>query len=306
MTKTNLDMSITRTSKLGILLLMLMVIAPGLAVLPAQATTNLVACAKSSGEIRLLVKGKKCAKGERKLKFNLVGPAGPAGPKGDPGPIGATGATGDIGPVGPKGDAGAGGSGTRGPAGPAGPTGPVGPSGAALVLDRPTGFFQKFLINETTTGCCHPANTNLKIYVKYRNVTSGDLIGVTGDLDISGDADVFTQQVWLHFFDADGDMLGHGFGSTAFAAASTDIQNTWNPVTSADVWTADTEKEWIITLTDLYVDKPAAAVYVSVVLRFLGIYLGSGSTLANTQYIHGDELLTISFAATPFDVTEDE
>jgi hypothetical protein len=83
----------------------------------------------TSGDLNMIV----CAKGARKISWNVRGPrglrglAGPAGPAGAQGPAGANGAQG---PVGSKGDAGAAGpEGDVGPAGPAGATGPPGPQG---------------------------------------------------------------------------------------------------------------------------------------------------------------------------------
>lgn len=62
----------------------------------ATAASTYKACAnKKTGEMRLVVKGKKCKKNEKKLKWNVKGPAG------------GTGATGPQGPVGERGPAGA-------------------------------------------------------------------------------------------------------------------------------------------------------------------------------------------------------
>lgn len=63
---------------------------------PASAATNTAtsytACAdKKSGAIRLVVKGKKCKRSERRLRWNVQGPAGIAGPVGPQGPAGAQG-----------------------------------------------------------------------------------------------------------------------------------------------------------------------------------------------------------------------
>jgi hypothetical protein len=62
----------------------------------ASAASTYKACAnKKTGEMRLVVKGKKCKKNEKKLKWNVKGPAG------------GTGATGPQGPAGVRGPAGA-------------------------------------------------------------------------------------------------------------------------------------------------------------------------------------------------------
>jgi hypothetical protein len=87
------------------------------------------------GALRVEPAGSKCARAERSVALDrvgprgLTGPAGPAGapgPKGDAGPAGAPGARGDAGPQGTKGL-----TGPIGPVGPAGPVGPVGAPGAA-------------------------------------------------------------------------------------------------------------------------------------------------------------------------------
>lgn len=67
----------------------------------AQAATSYKACAnKKTGEMRLVVKGKKCKKGEKKLKWNTKGPTGATGPQGVPGQQGPQGAAGVTGPPG--------------------------------------------------------------------------------------------------------------------------------------------------------------------------------------------------------------
>lgn len=70
----------------------------------AEAATSYKACAnKKTGEMRLVVKGKKCKKGEKKLKWNTKGPAGATGPQGLPGQQGPQGAQGAAGVTGPPG-----------------------------------------------------------------------------------------------------------------------------------------------------------------------------------------------------------
>src|SRR3954469_21285977 len=73
----------------------------------------------TSGDLNMIV----CAKGARRISWNIRGPRGPAGPAGSGGQ-GAAGPAGPTGLAGPKGDAGA-----AGPAGPKGDTGPTGPPG---------------------------------------------------------------------------------------------------------------------------------------------------------------------------------
>lgn len=64
----------------------------------AHAATAYKACAnKKTGEMRLVLKGKKCKKGEKKLKWNTSGPPGATGPQGQQGPQGAAGVTGPPG-----------------------------------------------------------------------------------------------------------------------------------------------------------------------------------------------------------------
>src|SRR5581483_4979714 len=97
----------------------------------------------STGRLRI-VDNSGCANGERKVTWNVRGPAGAqglpgaAGPKGDRGPAGPPGTDGlpgQRGPVGADGPAGpqgpAGPDGPPGPPGPAGPVGPRGPAGPA-------------------------------------------------------------------------------------------------------------------------------------------------------------------------------
>lgn len=78
----------------------------------------------------LLVRtGRRCARGERSLSWNV---RGPSGPRGDAGTAGATGKTGAEGATGATGVTGATGStGATGAAGTTGSTGATGPSGAS-------------------------------------------------------------------------------------------------------------------------------------------------------------------------------
>lgn len=74
------------------------VAATGIIAIPtggASAATKYKACAnKKTGEMRLVVKGKKCKKNEKKLKWNVKGPAGGTGATGPEGPAGARGPAG--------------------------------------------------------------------------------------------------------------------------------------------------------------------------------------------------------------------
>lgn len=62
----------------------------GLSAGTATAATTYKACAnKKTGAMRLVVKGKKCKKNEKKLKWNVTGPPGANGATGPIGPAGA-------------------------------------------------------------------------------------------------------------------------------------------------------------------------------------------------------------------------
>ncbi len=74
--------------------------ATGIIAIPsgsATAATTYKACAnKKTGEMRFVVKGKKCKKKEKKLKWNVKGPAGGTGATGPQGPAGARGPAGEF------------------------------------------------------------------------------------------------------------------------------------------------------------------------------------------------------------------
>lgn len=73
----------------------------------AATTVTYKACAaKSTGAMRLIVKGKKCKKSEKKLSWSVQGPPGMQGPVGPQGRDGATGPQGVPGATGPTGPAG--------------------------------------------------------------------------------------------------------------------------------------------------------------------------------------------------------
>ena len=102
----------------------------GFSMTNATASTDLIACIKSSGEIRLLVKGKKCLKSEKQTPVKLTKKVRTSfvGPKGE---TGLQGPAGEQGPMGPKGEVGATGpQGVKGDTGPQGATGLTGVSGA--------------------------------------------------------------------------------------------------------------------------------------------------------------------------------
>lgn len=78
-------------------------------------------CFDNKGNLRLVIPGQVCGKGESPISWNRQGPAGPAGLPGLPGPAGTPGAPGPIGATGEPGP--------TGPQGPVGPPGPPGPKG---------------------------------------------------------------------------------------------------------------------------------------------------------------------------------
>lgn len=168
-------------------------------------------------------------------------------------------------------------AGGPGPKGEPGATGAAGPSGAALVLDLPTNFHQKFRINSTASGCCWPGNSNLKIVVSFKNITNSAWTGND------------TGQLWLHFFDENGTMLYGSNQSEAFSPGSQSIATTW----PGNTWAAGADYEWLITLNDMYANKPANAAFVSIVFRFQNL---SGLS----WFLDGDRILTNQFVASPF------
>ncbi len=99
-----------------------------------RADDVIVACAKKSGQIRLVATAAACKRRESAVKWNIAGQKGDPGAKGETGPAGAPGPQGSpgaVGPPGPAGPAGAqGASGERGAAGPQGPAGAAGAQGA--------------------------------------------------------------------------------------------------------------------------------------------------------------------------------
>lgn len=290
-----------RSQAILVLLFALLISISGF--VPAQANTSYIACIKKSGEVRLIVKGKKCVKGEKKSKLGLVGPQGPAGETGPAGPKGETGAVGPQGPAGAAGSSGGSGpAGQTGATGPAGAQGPAGPSGAALVDRLPTNFHQRFLIDEVGSGCCDLGNTNLVLFFTLRNVTGATISGLNDNNQPTSVENL--TQLWLHFYDEDGDILGNPFTmNNVFNPTSYNVSTPWNRGAN---WLDNTEQEWIVSISDLYDQKPAAAVYVSIVFRFTNLkiqYGGSPNTISGNGagYLDADELLITSFVATQMD-----
>ena len=99
-----------------------------------------------TGALRLVPASLRCKRGERRVRWNQIGPRGADG---------ATGATGEQGPQGAQGPAG-----PTGPAGPAGPAGPPGPSGSQLVTGTPVTSAANAPRNTVTTATATcPAGT---------------------------------------------------------------------------------------------------------------------------------------------------
>lgn len=273
--------------------------------LPASANTSYIACLKTkSGEIRLVIKGKKCVRGEKKVKISLAGPKGEVG---DSGPRGEKGEKGEVGDAGPKGATGAagssGGSGPQGPAGPTGATGSAGPIGAALVHKLPTNFNQKFLIDKTGFGCCERSNRYLGIHVKFRNTTNNTISRLTSDnLQVNPNT---ATQIWLQYYDVNGDIIGNPqTQSNAFPVNMSAVQTNWN--LAGDNWINNAETEWFIYLDLGWNDVPSLtpedAVYVAVVFRFLNLRIidGNNAFVANvgqSQYLDANEIFMTSFTA---------
>ena len=273
--------------------------------LPASANTSYVACLKTkSGEIRLVIKGKKCVRGEKKVKISLAGPKGEIGPTGPQGEKGEKGEVGDAGPKGAAGAAGSsGGSGPQGPTGPTGAAGPAGPIGAALVHKLPTNFNQKFLIDKTGFGCCERSNRYLGIHVKFRNTTNNTISRLTAD-NLQVDPNTITQ-IWLQYYDVNGDIIGNPqTQSNAFSANMSFVETNWN--LANENWVNNAEKEWTIYL-DLGWNvvpslTPENAVYVAVVFRFLNLRIINGNNefvanVGDSQYLDANQILMTGFTA---------
>ena len=120
--------------------------------LTAPSTTTITACSNiKTGAVRVIAPTRACSKSEKRLTWNVKGPAGARGLTGLRGATGATGAAGAAGVPGTDGLPGAdgqdgatgatGATGPEGPAGPAGkngaigPQGPAGPAGGTAVVD---------------------------------------------------------------------------------------------------------------------------------------------------------------------------
>ena len=269
-----------------------------------------------------------------------TGATGPMGEKGATGPIGQTGLTGAAGVkgasvltgvgappnslgengdtyidknnatiYGPKtngvwgyGIGFAGPAGGQGPAGPQGATGPQGPTGATgigLMNDLPSNFQQLFAIDELGSGCCDLGNKNLKILVKFRNSSEYTISG----RDRTHTTLTYTSQVWLHFYDANGNLLYGPGANSAFMPEFHNVYTSWNGGVN---WLKGDEKEWEIELENLYVNKPAQAKYVSIVFRFLNLLIVNTLTSPYTfiesfgSRIDGKFAQISSFTVTPF------
>jgi Collagen triple helix repeat (20 copies) len=137
-------MAVIRSPYVVVLLLsscLIATLATGVTYAASSRSSSFKACADPSGQLALLSKQHKCAKGYSEVTLGASGPkgdrgatgaAGPVGPTGASGATGATGAQGargDTGLQGPKGDTGL--QGPKGDAGATGSTGAAGPPGAA-------------------------------------------------------------------------------------------------------------------------------------------------------------------------------
>jgi hypothetical protein len=91
--------------------------------LPAKDGVVYACAKKKGGALRVVSKGKRCKKSERKVSWNSRGVQGPKGETGAPGAAGVQGAAGAVGP-----------DGAPGPAGETGPTGPGAGTPVNLVL----------------------------------------------------------------------------------------------------------------------------------------------------------------------------
>jgi len=125
-----------RTSLYVLLPLVLLVAAAGAALAGVGRKDHptgdtITACAaKANGRLRLISASASCRGSERRLTWNVAGPAGPKGDAGPPGSKGEPGAAGPAGAPGPRGEQGVRGEiGPQGPAGAAGPAGAQGPAG---------------------------------------------------------------------------------------------------------------------------------------------------------------------------------
>jgi hypothetical protein len=81
-------------------------------------TDRVTACTSKAGVVRVLGPHVRCRQNEKRVRWNLSGPAGAHGESG------VAGRTGPAGPSGPRGE-----TGPAGPAGPSGPRGEAGPAG---------------------------------------------------------------------------------------------------------------------------------------------------------------------------------
>jgi hypothetical protein len=234
------------------------VVAGGVGVVSAVTSTDapIVACAhKTTGALRYSAKGK-CKKSERKLSLltgTSLGPAQLAGPKGETGAPGVTGET-----------------------GPQGTSGARGPSGTGLNT-IPVSFGSKTLIQTEKSGCCDFGNSNLYIVAEIENRTSGSLSFDPSD----------RYQLWLDYFDSNGTALSCG-ESCVFQPAS--VRAVVQPSDTCPVG-AGQPLVYELHLQGVHANKPADAVYFSLVFRIVTMDRGTSSP---------DQSLPITrFAATP-------
>lgn len=233
------------------------------------------------------------------LKSAFAGPKGVPGPAGQVGPIGPKGESGTPGIAGSNGSKGSSiltgignpantlgedgdtyidknsaiifGPKTNGSwgfgvsfAGPSGGRGPAGPAGAdslGTMSKLPSNFNDLFLIDETGYACCDLGNRSMVIYVRFLNTTGNTISGQNADRTTVE----YTTNLWLHFYDASGQMLTGPGASTAFAPGGAIFTTSW---TGGATWLANEEREWRIDLLNLYLNKPAQAKYVSIAFRF--------------------------------------
>jgi len=272
-----------------------------MAAIPATANTAYVACvSKSSGEIRLLIKSKKCTKNEKRTSINLAGargdmgptgPVGPLGPAGPAGDTGAPGARGDIGPTGPVGPLGpAGPSGSRGSAGP---PGPQGLSGAVIAPTLPSNFNQlfKIVLDPNPARDWDLGNSNLVIYAMYRNTTNCTLEFT----DVSLPA-----EVWLEFYDANGAPIDDSSSKEPpyFATVQTPL------ILGRAIWIRQLAREFVITIAGMYENKPANAEFVSIGFELVNIQPTGGCMLVGNRFgvnrFDMAQVMLMQFAASAF------
>jgi hypothetical protein len=243
------------------------VVAGGVGVVSAVTNNDapIVACAdKKTGTMRYSAKGK-CKKSERKLSLQAptsLSATQIAGPKGDTGPTGPKGETGSTGAMGAKGE-----------------TGPIG-GGLNTV---PVSFGSKTLIKTRVTGCCDYGNNNLYLRVALRNQTPDPIA-----FDVTASE---TFQIWIDYFDENGEALGCGYGCI-FAPGDVTIYTSprCSTVPSLNDISGDPLFFYEILLTNVHGEAPEAA--RSFAIQFRPVSMTGPESL-------GVELPILEFAATP-------